>query len=639
MAVQPVLAAKDVTVQFGEDVVLDGIDLTIGTGERVCVTGRNGAGKSTLLRVLAGRHTPDGGAIWHDDKAQIAILDQSLLPGSDATVYEAVAVGVAGRGALLTEYRRLAEDLSAPGAAARLEILQQEIERTDGWALDHEIRSVVSRLSLPTDARLAELSGGWRKRISIARSLVGAPNVWILDEPTNHLDIPTVHWLEREMLEFQGTLIFITHDRELMRRVGNVFVDVGLGRVRRYAADFRTFLARREHDDESLAADQKRFDKKLAEEEAWIRGGIKARRARNQGRVRMLESLRTRRLERRQAAKLHLEVDAGSRSGNYVKELSGVSKALGTTPVLRDVDLLIRRGERLGVVGANGVGKSTLIRVLLGELEPDSGQVKTGTRLETAYFDQQRSVLDPDRNVADTIADGREYVTINKRDIHTISYLRSFMFSGDQARGPVRVLSGGEQNRLLLARLFSLPTNMLVLDEPTNDLDVDSLELLEQLLADYSCTVLLVTHDRAFLDNVVDSILVLDGSGSVVQYHGGYTDWLEAGGRFPPEAMPGFSAAPLQTAGKSERQQARETDRESRRAERAAVRELEKVPGRIEALEARVAELNEEMGAAGFYQRSQSEQQVVFDATAEAEMALEALYVRWEELESALGGD
>lgn len=632
MAASPVLAANNVTVQFGEDKVLDGIDLAIGVGERVCVTGRNGAGKSTLLRVLAGTLVPDSGTVWRDDKIAIASLEQALLAGSAATVYEAVAAGLAGRGDLLTEYRQLTARLGEAGAAGRMEALQQEIERTDGWTLDHEIQAVISRLSLPADATLAELSGGWRKRIAIARSLVGNPSVWILDEPTNHLDIPTVQWLERELLDFQGTLIFITHDRELMRRVGNVFVDVGLGRVRRYASDYRTFQQRRDHDDEVLAADDKRLDKKLAGEEAWIRGGVKARRTRNEGRVRMLEVLRERRAERRKQASLHLEADAGARSGNLVKELVHVNKAMGATEVLRDIDLVIRRGDRIGLVGANGAGKSTLIRILLGELEPDSGYVRTGTRLEHAYFDQQRSALDPEMSVSDTIADGREYVTINNRDIHAVSYLRSFMFTGDQARSPVRVLSGGEQNRLLLARLFSLPANMLVLDEPTNDLDVDSLELLEQLLNDYTGTVLLVTHDRAFLDNVVDSVLVFDGSGNVTQHHGGYTDWLESGGSFPAEAEPGF--AHVDASARHERREVRRQDRDTRRAERAAARELERLPDQIEATETTINKLLARMGEPGFYNLPQADQQQVFDARADAETQLEALYARWETLES-----
>ncbi len=647
MAYGPVLAVNDVTVQFGEDVVLNGIDLTVSAGERLCITGRNGSGKSTLLRVLAGALEPDRGTVWRHEAVRVASLEQTLPEGSDVSVYDAVAAGVAERGAMLSEFRRLAEHLDEPGSAEHMADLQQEIERTDGWALDYEIQSVISRLSLRADARLAELSGGWRKRIAIARSLVGRPNVWLLDEPTNHLDIPTVQWLERELLEFEGALVFITHDREMMRSVGTVFVDVGLGQLRRYAGDYRTFLERRDHDDAVLASQARRLDARLAKEEAWLRSGMKARRARNEGRVRMLDTLRARRAERRQRAELHLEMDAGSRSGTVVKELDGVSKTMGESRIIQQATLTIRRGERIGIVGANGAGKSTLIRLLLGELAPDEGQVKTGTRLSHAYYDQDRSALDPERSVADTIADGREYVTINNRDIHAVSYLKSFMFTGDQARAPVRVLSGGEQNRLLLARLFSLPANLLVMDEPTNDLDVDSLELLEQLLLDYTGTVLLVTHDRAFLDNVVDSILVLDGAGGVVQHVGGYTDWLLAGGTFPTDSVPGAptsrptqvwpavskpSASGTPTVDKRQQQ-----SRDARRAERAAARELERLPARIEELEARIAGLVTQMGEPGFYQQPRSDQQTVFDAKDVLETELETLYARWETLESEVG--
>ena len=636
MAQKPVLAVADLTVQFGEDVVLSGVDFSIGAGERVCITGRNGSGKSTLLRVLAGAIEPDQGTVWRGETVRIASLEQTLPAGTDVSVYDAVAAVVADRGAQLSEYRRLAEQLDELGAADRMAELQQEIERTDGWALDYEIQSVISRLSLPADAKLAELSGGWRKRIAIARSLVVRPNVWLLDEPTNHLDIPTVQWLERELLEFEGTLVFITHDRELMRSVGNVFVDIGLGHLRRYACGYSTFVERRNHDDEVLAAQERRLDARLAEEEAWLRSGVKARQTRNEGRVRMLDTLRARRAERRQRGVLQLEMDAGARSGTVVKEFEGVSKAMGDHRVIRNLDLTIRRGDRIGLVGANGAGKSTLIRLLLGELTPDAGQVRSGTRLEHAYYDQQRSSLDPEKSVADTIADGREYVTINNRDIHAVTYLRSFMFTGDQARAPVRVLSGGEQNRLLLARLFSLPANLLVLDEPTNDLDVDSLELLEQLLLEYSGTVLLVTHDRAFLDNVVDSILVLDGVGGVVQHVGGYTDWLRSGGTFPADSMPGFqvTGAVRSAAEAPDKASAPRQDRAARKVARAAARELERLPGRIEAIEERIAALEEQMGEPGFYQQPHTEQQKVFSAKEALESELQVLYERWETLEA-----
>lgn len=638
----PVLAVNNLTVQFGNDTVLDAVDLQVDRGERLCITGRNGSGKSTLLKVLAGEVEADEGSVWRADGLKLATLQQTLPAGSETSVYDAVAAGIGDHGALLSEYWHVSQALNQPGATDRLADLQHAIERIDGWAIDHQVQSIISRLRLPAEARLSTLSGGWRKRIAIARSLVTQPDVWLLDEPTNHLDIPTVQWLEKELLDFGGTLIFITHDRQVMKNVGTAFVDLSLGRLTRYACAYDTFLERRDADEAVLANAERQMDIRLAREEAWIRTGIKARRTRNEGRVRMLEALRQRRSERRERRSLQLEMDAGSRSGKVVKELVNVSKQMGDHHVIKNFSFVIQRGDRVGLVGANGCGKSTLIRMLNGELTPDQGEIVTGTRQEIAYFDQQRAALDPEQSVSDTIADGREFVTINGRDVHVVGYLRKFMFSADQARSPVRVLSGGEQNRLLLARLFSLPANVLIFDEPTNDLDVDSLELLESLLIDYTGTVLMVTHDRTFLDHVVDTLLIFGEDGKITPFVGGFDDWVAAGGRFPESTVPGRTGPPNDqpsgaTVGQPRGKQ-NVADREpaspgsDRRARKAASRELERLPGKIESLEEQIAALVESMGDAQFYAGPETGRQAAYAEKESLQGELDALYERWEAL-------
>ncbi len=439
-----------------------------------------------------------------------------------------VAHGLTGVGDLLARYHHAALD----GDMKALEHIQHELEARDGWLLQQRVEKVISRLQLPGDARMATLSGGWRRRVALGQALVGEPDILLLDEPTNHLDIPAIEWLEGQLQAYRGTVMFVTHDRAFLQKVANTIIELDRGHLSRWDGDYEGFLAFRERQLEAEEKENTLFDKRLAEEEKWIRQGIKARRTRNEGRVRALKSMREERSRRReQSGRADFALETADRSGKRVAELDNVSKSFGDNVVLDRFSTLVKRGDRIGIVGANGAGKSTLLRVLLGELEPDSGTVKMGTNLEIAYFDQLRAGLDPEKDLVDNVCGGQDFIEIDGRKRHAVSYLGTFLFSPDRIRMPVGALSGGEQNRAILARLFSKPANLLVLDEPTNDLDIETLELLEEILLDFEGTVLLVSHDRAFMDNVVTSIMVLEGDGRVIEHVGGYGNWVEKGGR------------------------------------------------------------------------------------------------------------
>ena len=627
----PIVTCRNVGVSFGNDVVLANVDLSIERGERLCLAGRNGSGKSTLMRLISGEAAPDEGRIWRDEGVRFAVLDQNLPDRSDATVYEAVAGGFEGMGSVLAEYHALTSGLSESGGLARLTTLQAQIEAEDGWSLAHRIESILDRMDLAADQQLSALSGGWLKRVAIAKSLVTEPDVWLLDEPTNHLDIPTIEWLEQRLLEFPGTVIFVSHDRALMQSAATAILSIDRGKVARWDCDYHTWLRRREHEAEVEAQQNKRFDDKLKKEEAWIREGIKARRTRNEGRVRALSALREERSRRRSQKHLKMEVDAGIASGKIVKELIDVSKGYGAQQLINHFDLVIQRGDRLGLLGPNGAGKTTLLDILLEKTAPDSGTVRSGTRLQVAYYDQVRAQLDPERSVSDYISEGRQYVTVNGKDVHVVSYLANFMFDADQARAPIRTLSGGEQNRLLLARLFSLPANLLILDEPTNDLDVETLELLEELLLEYTGTVIMVSHDRSFLDNVVSSLIVFEGGGVVREYVGGYEDWHRGGGRFRESDEAMASTGP--TAQQSKRRRGADIRQQSREQQKRE-RDIQKVEGKIELIEARIAALQEEMGIAAFYDRNEADQAATFEQLKALEEELALLYSKWEALEN-----
>jgi ATP-binding cassette subfamily F protein uup len=653
----PVATLKNVTVTFGTDRVLDHVDLILDQGERLCLTGRNGSGKSTLMRLLSGELLPDEGTIWRSKSLTYAFLDQELPEASDATIFGTVATAFAETGILLSQYHDLVVELGDSEAdheriVAQMDGLQHKIEAADGWSINHRIDATLQRMELDPDIQLKQLSGGWLKRVAIAKSLVTEPDVWLVDEPTNHLDIPAIEWLEQRMIEFSGTIIFVSHDRHLLRSVATCLVDIDRGSVTLWDCGYDDFIERRDHERGVQLLHEKKFDDKLRKEEAWIREGIKARRTRNEGRVRDLEKLREVRRERRSVSNLKLEVDTGSNSGKVVKELTSVSKAFNDRNLIDDLDLIIRRGDRIGLLGPNGCGKSTLIKMLLGELEPDSGVIKTGTKLEVAYFDQARRQLDPAKKVAEYISDGREYISINDKEIHVVSYLANFMFNADQARGPIHRLSGGEQNRLLMARIFSQPANLLILDEPTNDLDVESLELLEEMILEYTGTVLLVSHDRAFMDNVISSLLVFDpaGTGHVTEYVGGYSDWHKENSALARRASK--SKSKLQEETKPVKPDANVSsadtlliadeslsfeDRKRMKTEKQRdKKELDKLPAKIEKLESTLSECNKYISAADFYQQSQASQNEAFEKVKDLESQIEQLMNRWEQLEALL---
>ena len=646
----PVATLKNVTVTFGTDRVLDRVNLILDQGERLCLTGRNGSGKSTLMRLLSGELQADEGTIWRSRDLSYSFLDQELPEVSSATIFDAVALAFENTGQLLSEYHALSLQLSDVKAdhdkiVARMDTLQHKIEAADGWSVNHVIDATLQRMQLDPDIPLSQLSGGWLKRVAIAKSLVIEPDVWLVDEPTNHLDVPAIEWLEQRMVEFPGTIIFVSHDRHLLRSVATSLVDIDRGAVTLWKCGYEAFIERRDHEREVQTLHEKKFDEKLRKEEAWIREGIKARRTRNEGRVRDLEKLREVRRQRRSVSDLKLEVDAGSNSGKVVKELSAVSKSFDDKVLIRNLDLIVRRGDRIGLLGPNGCGKSTLINLLLEELEPDSGVIKTGTKLEVAYFDQARRQLEPDKKVADYISDGREYISINGKEIHVVSYLGNFMFNADQARGPIHRLSGGEQNRLLMARIFSQPANLLILDEPTNDLDVESLELLEEMLLAYNGTVMLVSHDRTFMDNVISSLLVFDasGSGRVTEYVGGYSDWhKENQQRSSNAGSLAVSKTSQQNASSARTDMLMDDslgfeERKKLKAERQkSKKELEKLPGQIEKLESTLDDCNQKISEADFYQRPQVEQNEIFEKVKDLESQIEQLMTRWEQLEADL---
>jgi ATP-binding cassette subfamily F protein uup len=636
----PLLKLDKLALSYGDLVLLDDVTLSIRRGDKIGLLGRNGAGKTTLLKVIAGDIAVDSGERWIRQGIRIAWLRQVLPQADGQTVYDVVASGLAETGRLLAEYHHLLQ----AGNDADLEALsrvQHQLEAQDGWMLQQRVESTISQLQLPGDAAMADLSGGWRRRVALAQALVSDPDVLLLDEPTNHLDIPAIEWLEGQLRGFRGAVILITHDRRFLRNVTNQIAILDRGHLTHWQGDYNGFMAHREQQLKSEEASNKLFDKKLAQEEVWIRQGIKARRTRNEGRVRALEALRDERRQRREiqgTAQLRIE-QAGS-SGKIVAELQHVSHSFDGKPVINDFSTIIQRGDRIGIVGANGAGKSTLVRILLGELIPDSGQIELGTRLEIAYSDQLRDALDPELNLIDNVCGGQEFIEVDGRRIHAISYLGKFLFPPDRVRMPAGALSGGEQNRAVLARLFSKPANLLVLDEPTNDLDMETLELLEETLLGFSGTVLLVSHDREFMDNVVTSLIVMDGRGGVTEEVGGYSDWEAHGGRLsalseedsPDESDPSLPAAEVQVLTPNSPNAA------PRKLSYKEQRELGGLPARIEGLEQQQAQLEAEIAAPGFYQSNHERVATTLKQLTEAQNDLEQAYERWHELENERGG-
>ena len=623
------ITLQNVSLSFGGLPVLDRITMQIEPGERVCLVGRNGEGKSSLMRLIAGAQPPDSGRIIRQQGVKIGLLSQEVESTLAGTVYSIVSGGVEHHMALLDRHHEVSRRLAAGGSdslLAELAAVEHDMETSGVWQVRQQIETVLSRLQLEPDRDFAELSGGMKRRVLLARALVCQPDLLLLDEPTNHLDIDSITWLEEFLLAASFTLLFVTHDRDLLRKLATRILDLERGSISSWPGDYDTYLRRKE---EMLAAESSqhaRFDKKLAQEETWVRQGIKARRTRNEGRVRALVEMRRQHQARRQQlGNVRMEISGAGLSGKLVAVLKDVSLSFGTNLVIKNFSATILRGDRIGIIGPNGAGKTTLLRLLLGELQPESGQVRLGTNLQPVYFDQQRARLDAGKTVIDNLGDGSDFVEINGQRRHIIGYLRDFLFAPDRARSPVSILSGGERNRLLLAKLFARPSNVLVLDEPTNDLDIETLELLEELLMEYRGTVLVVSHDRAFLNNVVTSTLVFEGQGRVQEYAGGYDDWLQA--------MPG---AP----GKSS--PAREERRERFKAKPAGPRkltfketgELAELPARIETLEQEQRSLYEAMADESFYRDTGNAAARAGARLSELEQLLAEAYGRWEELET-----
>lgn len=627
------LTLSGVQLTYGTDTILDNVDLAIQAGDKVCLSGRNGSGKSTLMKVMLGQVAPDAGSVWRQDKLKFAALEQNLPRRADETIFSAVSSAFSDIGDKLSQYELEAQKSDVD--LALLDKLQHQIDTADGWSLKHRIDSVLDRLQMDPVLSLNSLSGGWLKRVAIARSLVLEPDVWFLDEPTNHLDIETIEWLETLLQEFAGTLVFVSHDRQLMQSVATSVVGIDRGYVKRWDCDYQTFIERRDHEREVEAEQNKLFDQKLAQEEVWIRQGIKARRTRNEGRVRALEALRVERAARRNERDLKLEIGSGDLSGKVVIETSGLTKAYGEQTVVSDFDFILQRGDRVGLIGPNGAGKSTLVKLLLGTEKPDSGSVKQGTKLEIAYFDQNREQLNPDQSVAEYISEGREFIEVGDKSLHVVTYLSNFMFNPDQARAPIRTLSGGEQNRLLLARLFTQPANFLLFDEPTNDLDVETLELLEERLAEFKGTVLIVSHDRSFLDNVATSLLVFGEQGRIIESVGGYQAAKSLIRRGAEQSGMRQSQAQSSTAANQSKVDYAQAKKD-KAARQKLERELARLPDEIEALELRQTELQEAMSAADFYQKPVAEQQPIIDEAEQIESQLLDMMTRWEQLESEL---
>jgi ATP-binding cassette subfamily F protein uup len=632
----------NLTLAYGDRPLLDGVDLTIHKGERIGILGQNGAGKSSFMKLLCGQALPDGGELWKAGGLRVAYLDQNLPALSDETVYDYVAGGLDELGELLRHYHAMTHteaeslDWNDTRVMERMAELQKQIEARDGWAFQHRIESVIDSLKLPPDTLMRHLSGGSRRRAALGRALVCEPDLLLLDEPTNHLDIPTIEWLEKYLNAFNGAVLVISHDRTFLQRITNRIIEVDRGKLRCWDYDYASFLVFR---DQQLEAEEKfnsEFDKKLAEEEKWIRTGIKARRTRNEGRVRALEKMREERKARReQTGKARFELETASASGKIVIEATKITHSFGGRTLIRNFSTRIMRGDRIGFIGANGTGKTTLLKILLGDLTPDEGEVKIGTNLELLYFDQLRNQLELEKSVIDNLCEGREFIEINGKQRHVISYLQDFLFAPARTRQPVKSLSGGEQNRLILAKLFSKPANLIVLDEPTNDLDMETLELLEEILLEFSGTILLVSHDRRFLDNVVTSSIAFEGNGVVREYVGGYEDWVHQGGRLvsfmdqekesKAQAASAAKAAAEPVAKAPEKAPAPKLGFKQQK-------ELDHVTKEIEKLESRIAALSETIADPGFYSQPQAQIDAKLKELAVLQAQLDERYAQWETL-------
>ncbi|MBP7997206.1 MAG: ATP-binding cassette domain-containing protein [Thiopseudomonas sp.] len=646
------LKLTQVSLAYGATPLLEEVSWQIARGERVCIIGRNGTGKSSMMHLVKGSRLADTGEIWRAPGLKIGELPQELPVADDKTIFEVVAEGLDGVGALLAEFNHISQNIQTDEDLNKMMHVQQELEARDGWRLQQLVDSTLSRLQLPADKKMNELSGGWRRRVLLAQALVAEPDLLLLDEPTNHLDIGAIAWLEDALLNFQGAVLFITHDRAFLQNLATRILELDRGHLIDWNGDYASFL---EHKEQQLAAEETAnalFDKKLAQEEVWIRQGIKARRTRNEGRVRELKALRVERSQRRERqGAANINIGAAEKSGKQVIVVNKVSFAhQGGRELIKDFSMVLQRGDRIGLLGANGSGKTTLLKLLLGDLQPTKGTIEVGTKLEVAYFDQLRHQLDPEKTVIENVGEGSDTIMINGQSKHVLSYLGDFLFSPQRARTPVKALSGGERARLLLAKLFTRPANLLVLDEPTNDLDVETLELLEEVLMEFKGTVLIVSHDRAFLDNVVTSTLVFDGSGKVREYVGGFDDWLRQGGSIrllgasdesemkePVANSLGNSDLAHTTTQKNEQSlQEQENDGivPKKKLSYKLQRELDAIPAQIDDLETELAALHEQVSQADFYLQTTEHTEAVLANVNTVQEQLDVLIERWAELDS-----
>lgn len=623
---------RNIHVGFGGPAILESISVSIEAGERLCLLGRNGTGKSTLLKVISGEVKADSGDLEFKQNLKIAVLDQEPRGDLQGSIFDIVAIGLGKNAKLLQDYHHALHNFTEnhnDQTTVELERAQNQVDIHNAWQLNQQVEEVLSRMQLDGDMDYVSLSGGMKRRVLLAKALVIKPDILLLDEPTNHLDLSAIQWLEEQLLNYKGALMFITHDRSFMRKLSTRIIELDRGLLTSYPGDYDTYLRRKAEALHAEEVENAHFDKKLAQEEVWIRQGIKARRTRNEGRVRALEKMRVERNQRRnQVGKVAMNVAQAERSGKLVAEAENVCFEYEGKPLIKDLNTTILRGDKIGIIGPNGVGKTTLLRLLLGDLKPTSGTIKNGTKLEVAYFDQFRAQLDDSASVIDNLSQGREFVEINGNRKHVIGYLQDFLFAPERARSPVSMLSGGERNRLLLAKLFSKPSNILVLDEPTNDLDIETLELLEELVMEYTGTVLVVSHDREFVNNVVTSTLVFEGDARVSEYVGGYDDWLRQ----------------LKDRTKTENggAQKKTTDKKSTVPEKVVKakklsykdqRELDALPAQIENFENEVENLQNRMADEAFYKQEKDEILKVQKQLEQAQAGLEHCYKCWEALE------
>lgn len=645
------LKLTQVSLAYGATPLLEEVSWQIARGERVCIIGRNGTGKSSMMHLVKGSRLADSGEIWRAPGLKIGELPQELPAADDKTIFEVVAEGLDGVGALLAEFNHISQNIQSDEDLQKMMHVQQELEARDGWRLQQLVDSTLSRLQLPADKKMNQLSGGWRRRVLLAQALVAEPDLLLLDEPTNHLDIGAIAWLEDALLNFQGAVLFITHDRAFLQNLATRILELDRGHLIDWNGDYASFLV---HKEQQLAAEETAnalFDKKLAQEEVWIRQGIKARRTRNEGRVRELKALRMERSQRRERqGTANITIGTAEKSGKQVIVVNKVSFAHpGGRELIKDFSMVLQRSDRIGLLGANGSGKTTLLKLLLGDLQPSKGTIEVGTKLEVAYFDQLRHQLDPEKTVIENVGEGSDTIMINGQSKHVLSYLGDFLFSPQRARTPVKALSGGERARLLLAKLFTRPANLLVLDEPTNDLDVETLELLEEVLMEFKGTVLIVSHDRAFLDNVVTSTLVFDGSGTVREYVGGFEDWLRQGGSIrllgAEDEKQVKSAADTPVKGELEHTNMQKNEQSLQNSGDDGIvpkkklsyklqRELDAIPAQIDSLETELAALHEQVSQADFYLQPAQQTESVLAKINAVQAQLDALIERWTELDS-----